>query len=106
MAGKKSARRSVRGAKPKRRVGPRTAGKPRAKKISVPKPSRALAEAGEQQAATSEILRIIASSPSNAQPVFDTIVTAAVKLCRAHSASVFTFDGKLLHVAALANTSK
>src|SRR5215475_5843952 len=63
-------------------------------------------EALEQQTATSEILRVISQSPTDVQPVFDTIVSAALKLCAAHSASVFTFDGELLHLAALENTSE
>jgi two-component system, NtrC family, sensor kinase len=64
-----------------------------------------LTEALEQQTATSEILRVISQSPTDVQPVFDTIVAAALKLCRASAANVFTFDGELVHLAALANTN-
>ena len=59
-------------------------------------------EALEQQAATSEILRVISQSPTAVQPVFDTIAAAALKLCGAAQANVFTFDGQLVHIAALA----
>ena len=64
-----------------------------------------LTEALEQQTATSEILRVISQSPTDVQPVFETIVAAAMKLCRAHSASVFTYDGELVRLAALANAT-
>jgi len=64
--------------------------------------STELAQAIEQQAATAEILRVISRSPSDAQPVFETIATAALKLCGARSANVFTYDGALLHIGALA----
>jgi PAS domain S-box-containing protein len=60
-------------------------------------------EALEQQTAMSEILRVISRSPTNVQPVFDTIAAAALKLCRASSALVFTFDGELIRLAAVAN---
>jgi len=63
-------------------------------------------EALERQTATSEILRVISQSPRNVQPVFDTIVAAAVRLCSASSSAVLTFDGKLMRLAALANVSR
>src|SRR5262245_57668748 len=58
------------------------------------------AEAQEQQAATAEILRVISSSPTDAQPVFDVIVRSAVRLCDGLFGSVFRFDGELMHLAA------
>jgi two-component system, NtrC family, sensor kinase len=57
-------------------------------------------EALEQKTATGEVLRVISQSPTDTQPVFDTIVAAALKLCSAGSAIVFTFDGQLIHPAA------
>jgi signal transduction histidine kinase/CheY-like chemotaxis protein len=56
-----------------------------------------LAEALEQQRATAEILRVIGTSPTDTQPVFDTIVRNAVSLCGSLFANVFRFDGGLLH---------
>src|SRR5215470_5477130 len=64
--------------------------------------NRDLTEALEQQTATSDILRVISRSPTDVQPVFDTIVSAALKLCSAHSATVLSLDGKQLRLAALA----
>ena len=54
----------------------------------------------EQQTATSEILRVISSSPTDVQPVFDAIAAAATTLCGAENAGVFLFDGVLIHFAA------
>jgi len=59
-----------------------------------------LAEARQQEAATREILRVIRQSRTTPQPVFETIAAAAMKLCRAAAANVFTFDGQLVHLAA------
>jgi signal transduction histidine kinase len=62
-------------------------------------------EALEQQTATSEILRVIASSPRDVQPVFDTIVRNATSLCGAMFANVFRYDGELLHFVSTSNTN-
>jgi signal transduction histidine kinase/putative methionine-R-sulfoxide reductase with GAF domain len=59
-----------------------------------------LKESLEQQTATSEILRVIASSPTDLQPVFDAILGDAVRLCESHNGAIFTFDGEVFHVGA------
>ncbi len=63
-------------------------------------------EALEQQTATSEILRVISQSPRDVQPVFDTIVKSAVRLCEARFGAVFRFDHGLIHLAAHHNFSE
>ena len=65
--------------------------------------NRDLTEALEQQTATSEILRVISQSPTDVLPVFDTIAAAVLRLCRATSANVYTFDGELIHLVPLVN---
>jgi two-component system NtrC family sensor kinase len=62
--------------------------------------NRDLTEALEQQTATSEILRVISSSPTDIQPVLGAISESAARLCEADLASVFRFDGTLIHFAA------
>src|SRR5215510_4142976 len=57
-------------------------------------------EALDQQTATSEILRVISSSPTDVQPVFAAIVESAHRLCGAHFTAVHPFDGELVHPAA------
>jgi GAF domain-containing protein/CheY-like chemotaxis protein/HPt (histidine-containing phosphotransfer) domain-containing protein len=60
-----------------------------------------LTEALAQQTATSEVLRVISSSPTDVRPVFDAIVESAVRLCDAFAGAVLRFDGEMLHPAAL-----
>jgi GAF domain-containing protein len=57
-------------------------------------------EALEQQTATSEILRVISSSPTDVQPTFEAIAASATRVCDAGEGTVFRFDGTLIHVAA------
>src|SRR5215472_601980 len=58
-----------------------------------------LNEALERHAATAEILRIISSSPTSVQPVFDAIVRNFVSLCGSGWGTIYTFDGELVHFA-------
>ncbi len=57
-------------------------------------------EAREHQAATAEILKVIASSRSNVQPVFDVIVERAVRLCGARMGRVYRYDGNVIEMVA------
>src|SRR5262249_15584591 len=55
-----------------------------------------------QPAATSDILRVISSSPTDIQPVFNTIAERAVRLCDAAFGAVFLFNDGWIEIAALA----
>src|SRR5262249_4779408 len=61
---------------------------------------RDLTEALEQRTATSEILRVISSSPTDVQPVFDAIVRSAERLCGGQFSVLFLFDGEVVHFVA------
>ncbi len=65
--------------------------------------NRELTEALEQQTATSEILKVISSSPADIQPVFDTIVRSSVRLCDALFAVAHRFDGSGIYPVATYN---
>ena len=62
-----------------------------------------LGEALEQQTATSEVLKVISSSPGELEPVFHTVLENAVKLCEAKFGTLFLFDGICFRVGAAFN---
>ncbi len=65
-----------------------------------------LTETLARQTATSEILRVISSSPSDVQPVFDTIVRSAIELVQGFSATVRRLVGDDLNLEAFSTTSE
>ena len=62
--------------------------------------NRQLTEALEQQTAMSEILRVIASSPTDIQPVLEAIAESATRLCEAHDAYIGHVVGDILRLNA------
>ena len=67
--------------------------------------NRDLTESLDRQTATAEILRVISSSPTDVQPVFETIARNASLLCGGMYAIVTRFDGELMHLVAQHNRS-
>src|SRR4029078_3181243 len=58
--------------------------------------TKELTESLEQQTATSEILGVIASSPTDIQPVLDAVAERAARLCDADDAQLFLTSGDVL----------
>ena len=64
---------------------------------------RHLAEALEQQTATSEVLGIISSSPSELEPVFQAMLANATRICEAKFGTMYLFEGDAIRPVALHN---
>ena len=62
-----------------------------------------LSEALEQQTATSEVLKVISSSPGSLDPVFQAMLKNAVNICNARFGALWLYDGERYRAGALHN---
>jgi GAF domain-containing protein len=62
-----------------------------------------LSESLEQQTATSEVLRVISSSPSELDPVFQSMLVNAMRICEAEFGHLLLYDGECFRAAYLHN---
>jgi class 3 adenylate cyclase len=72
--------------------------------LEVAQLKRELCEALEQQAATSEVLRVISSSLGDLEPVFAHMLDKAVRICDATFGNIYRWDGDSLQLVATHNT--
>ena len=93
--------------KPKRRNAPKAVARsnspPAQEETEVARLTRELNEALEQQTATSEVLRVISSSPGDLQPVFEAMLKNAVRICDAKFGNIYRWDGDGFHLVATHN---
>src|SRR6266567_7339803 len=63
--------------------------------------TKELSEALERETATSEVLSIISSSPTDLEPVFETILENATRLCEASYANLWLCEGDAIRLVML-----
>jgi GAF domain-containing protein len=68
--------------------------------------TRELSEAREEQAATTEVLQVISRSPGKLEPVFETILANATRLCEAKFGNLFLLENEAFRAVAMHGPSR
>jgi hypothetical protein len=68
--------------------------------------TRELTEALDQQTATSEVLQVISSSPGELEPVFQTMLGNAIRICQAKFGNLWLYDGRDFRPVAIHGNKK
>jgi hypothetical protein len=88
---------------PERRNAPSP---PAGEETEVARLTRERDAALEQQSATSEVLRVISASRGELEPVFQTMLERAIRICEAKFGALYRFDGNAFHLGAQVGASK
>jgi GAF domain-containing protein len=105
VSGKRANSQRGQAAKANRRNAPKAALRPQStpsgEGAEVARITRELKEAREQQAAASEVLRVISSSPAQLEPVFQAMLENATRLCKASHGAMWLCEAEGLRTVAL-----
>src|SRR4249919_4209940 len=68
--------------------------------------TRELGEASQRETATSEVLKVISSSPGELEPVFNAMLANATRICEATIGTLYLYEGTQFRGVALTHTNK
>ena len=97
-SGRSPAATPKRASPPKAALGRRSA--PTNQETEIARLTRERDETLKREQATSEVLRVISSSPGELEPVFQAMLENAIRICEAKFGNLLRFDGDAFHFAA------
>jgi len=92
--------------RPKARKAPIKHAPPASLRDKLHQLTRELGEASQRETATSEVLKVISSSPGELEPVFDAMLANATRICQAKFGTLFLQEGDAFRVVAMFGAPK